>query len=66
MKTEEQNPNETFSFLTMLKHLHVEEMMEQVDNSAILQIVAQLPQANRDTLAFLVLHLHKYAPCWSG
>lgn len=50
----------------MLKHLHVEEMMEQVDNSAILQIVAQLPQANRDTLAFLVLHLHKYAPCWSG
>lgn len=29
------------------------------NNDALFQTIAQLPKANRDTLAFLVLHLHK-------
>ncbi|XP_075891292.1 rac GTPase-activating protein 1 [Nelusetta ayraudi] len=35
------------------------EMMEEEDNSTFFQTIAQLPKANRDTLAFLMLHLHK-------
>lgn len=42
------------------------EMVEEEDNSTFFQTITQLPKANRDTLAFLMLHLHKYALCWSG
>ena len=31
--------------------------------SALLQAVADLPQPNRDTLAYLVLHLRRVAEC---
>lgn len=65
MKTAKLNPHGSFYFLTMLEYLNIIEMMEE-DNSTFFQTIAQLPKANRDTLAFLMLHLHKYALCWSG
>lgn len=65
MKTAKLNTHGSFSFLTMLEYLNILELMEE-DNSTFFQTIAQLPKANRDTLAFLMLHLHKYALCWSG
>lgn len=65
MKTAKLNTHGSFYFLTMLEYLNILELMEE-DNSTFFQTIAQLPKANRDTLAFLMLHLHKYALCWSG
>lgn len=66
MNTAKQNEEETFPSPTVLERLCVLELINEDDNATLFQTIAQLPKPNRDTLAFLLLHLHKYVFCWSG
>ncbi|KAF3691356.1 Rac GTPase-activating protein 1 Male germ cell RacGap [Channa argus] len=45
--------------ITFALHRTFMEAAEQADEDVMYKAIAELPKANRDTLAFLLLHLHK-------